>query len=272
MGKFDGILLCSDLDGTLLTTDKRVSDGNKSAIEEFMAEGGSFTFATGRVPQAARLACEYIVPNVPIICFNGAGIYDLAEDKLLWEKLLDSEAIDAVRLVAERVPDVGIVVCTKENEYYCRTNQHTQRHQAIEKNNGSYIAFDEIAEKWVKVIFMYDADKLHIIKDLLLQSGYADKYTFLQSEACYYELLPKGATKGEAMTVLAKMLDIDCKRTVGIGDSENDAKLVLMSGIGIAVANALPCVRDIADYITVDNNHDALKAVIDGLSEGRIHF
>ena len=46
MGKFDGILLCTDLDDTLLTTDKRVSDENSKAIEYFKSEGGLFTFAT----------------------------------------------------------------------------------------------------------------------------------------------------------------------------------------------------------------------------------
>ena len=55
MGKFDGILLCTDLDDTLLTTDKRVSDENSKAIEYFKSEGGLFTFATGRVPQGAKL-------------------------------------------------------------------------------------------------------------------------------------------------------------------------------------------------------------------------
>ena len=54
MGKFDGILLCTDLDDTLLTTDKRVSDENSKAIEYFKSEGGLFTFATGRVPQGAK--------------------------------------------------------------------------------------------------------------------------------------------------------------------------------------------------------------------------
>ena len=58
MGKFDGILLCTDLDDTLLTTDKRISDENKQAIEYFMSEGGLFTFATGRVVDGARLMLD----------------------------------------------------------------------------------------------------------------------------------------------------------------------------------------------------------------------
>ena len=77
MGKFDGILLCTDLDDTLLTTDKRVSDENSKAIEYFKSEGGLFTFATGRVPQGAKLMLNYVHPNAPMVCFNGAAIYEM---------------------------------------------------------------------------------------------------------------------------------------------------------------------------------------------------
>ena len=88
MGKFDGILLCTDLDDTLLTTDKRVSDENRRAIEYFQSEGGLFTFVTGRVPAGARLMLEYIHPNAPVVCFNGAAIYDFEKEKFLWKKTL----------------------------------------------------------------------------------------------------------------------------------------------------------------------------------------
>ena len=54
MGKFDGILLCTDLDETLLTTDKKVSKENYDAIEYFKKEGGKFTFITGRVHQTSE--------------------------------------------------------------------------------------------------------------------------------------------------------------------------------------------------------------------------
>lgn len=63
MGKFDGILLCTDLDDTLLTTDKRVSDENSKAIEYFKSEGGLFTFATGRVPQGAKVNAKLRSPK-----------------------------------------------------------------------------------------------------------------------------------------------------------------------------------------------------------------
>ena len=84
MGKFDGILICTDLDHTLLTDDKSISDENKRAVEYFMSEGGLFTFATGRSKPGIEFLFNRITPNAPIILFNGAEIYDIKKDEVLW--------------------------------------------------------------------------------------------------------------------------------------------------------------------------------------------
>ena len=66
MKKFEGILLCTDLDGTLLRADKSISRENKEAIDYFKANGGRFTFITGRVPTAAQAVYDAVRPNAPI--------------------------------------------------------------------------------------------------------------------------------------------------------------------------------------------------------------
>ena len=76
MGKFDGMLVCTDLDGTLYRDDKSISSKNKEAIEYFKSEGGLFTFITGRLPYYSVDAYNAIQPNAPFGCINGGGIYD----------------------------------------------------------------------------------------------------------------------------------------------------------------------------------------------------
>ena len=73
MGKFDGILICTDLDGTLYRNDKTISDENKAAIEYFKSEGGLFTFITGRMPDYSEEAYMAASPNVPFGCINGGA-------------------------------------------------------------------------------------------------------------------------------------------------------------------------------------------------------
>ncbi|MEE0944278.1 MAG: Cof-type HAD-IIB family hydrolase [Clostridia bacterium] len=272
MGKFDGILICSDLDDTLLTSERAISDENKNVIEYFMAEGGKFTFCTGRVPHGAKIALQYIVPNVPMICFNGAAIYDFENDRLLWEMFLDDEAARVVEYVEERMPQIGVEVCTNFGAYHCRSNRLTREHVMIERLPEISIEHNEIKDRWKKVIFMAELEDMPELKRLLGESQFAEKYTFIQSYKHYYELLPKGVGKGEAMLVLAKMLGIDRKKTVGVGDNENDISLVSLAGAGVSVSNAIKEVRDVADYITVDNDNHALAVIIEAIENGKIVF
>lgn len=270
MGKFDGILLCSDLDDTLLTSERTISAENKNALEYFMAEGGKFTFCTGRVPHGAKLALKYIVPNVPMVCFNGAGIYDFENDRLLWERFLDEEAARVVEYVEEHMPQIGVEVCTNLSAYHCRSNRLTREHANIEQLPEIAVEHYEIKDRWKKVIFMAELEDMPELKRLLAESPFAEKYTFIQSYKHYYELLPKEAGKGEAMLELARMLGIDSKRTVGVGDNENDISLVKLAGVGVAVSNAIKEVRDVADYITVNNDNHALAVIIDSIENGRM--
>ena len=154
MGKFDGILLCTDLDDTLLTTDKRVSDENSKAIEYFKSEGGLFTFATGRVPQGAKLMLNYVHPNAPMVCFNGAAIYDFNDEKLLWASTLDKGALKCVEYIDKMFDFVGIEVCTSDKIYFCKVNQKVREHQVLEDLPDNFLDYHDIKEEWVKVLFL----------------------------------------------------------------------------------------------------------------------
>lgn len=270
MGKFDGMLLCTDLDDTLLTDNKQVSEKNRKAIDYFKSEGGLFTFSTGRVPMGARLILEYVVPNAPIVCFNGGGIYDFSENKMLWSRKLDSDAISAVEYVDRRLDFVGIEICTEEKIYFSKINAKVREHQVLEKLPDNDLDYHDIPEVWQKVLFMTEEHELNTVRRTISESPFADKYTFVQSSPWYYELLPKNSTKGDGLIQLGKLCGIDRSRIIAVGDNENDLEMVKMAGVGIAVENAIPIVKNSADYITADNNSDAIAKVIYDLENGTI--
>ena len=265
MGKFEGILLCSDLDDTLLTSDKRISDKNKKAIEYFMREGGLFTFATGRVVEGARLMLKYIQPNVPMICFNGAGIYDFMNEKLLYLKTLDKEAVKAVEYMYKKAPHAAIDVCTATESFFCRTNPILERHKFLENLPDNYIDYTDIKDDWVKVIFMTEEHQVQNVKKIIAESEFADRFDFMQSSPWYYEMLPKNSGKGSGLLKLSEILGIPIEKTIGVGDNHNDITLVREAGLGIAVANAADEVKQVADIITVDNNSDAISSIIESI-------
>lgn len=272
MGIFDGILLCSDLDDTLFDSSVSVSEENGKAIEYFKDEGGIFTFATGRAPHGAGMAAKYVKPNAPIVCYNGGGIYDFKTDRLLWNTSLDKAAFDVMDMVGERMPQVAFEICTAENVYYSRENRHTRYAREIQKYEDKQIEYRDVEEDIIKVVMMADEEYIPEVIRLVADSEFADKFTYVQSDKSYYEILPKGTTKGVGMIKLAQMLGIDPKMTVAIGDNDNDYDMICRAGAGVAVANAVRSLLEVADYITVDHDQSAVAAVVEGLKNGNIRF
>lgn len=267
MAKFDGYLFCSDLDDTLLTSDKKISEQNIQAIKYFMENGGRFTFATGRVPHGAGLFLDYIMPNAPMVCFNGGAVYDFSAKEFIWQAKLPERAKAAVEFVDKSFSMAGIEVYTTDKIYFCKTNRVIEDHKILEQLEDNYLTYDQITEPWNKVVFMMEAEEVDALRKLIAESEFADDFTFVQSSPWYYEILPKGATKGAGLLRLADYLGIDHDKTIGMGENENDLSLVTDAGIGVAVNNALECVLKAADIITVDNNSHAAKAVIDYLDK-----
>ena len=95
MGRLQGVLLCTDLDGTLLRGDKTISRENKEAIAHLQAEGGFFTFVTGRMPFFVSDIYNAVQPNAPIACINGGGIFDHRTGRYTWTQEAPREILQA---------------------------------------------------------------------------------------------------------------------------------------------------------------------------------
>ncbi len=271
MGKFDGILLCSDMDGTLLDDEKRLSPENRTAIEYFMQEGGLFSYSTGRTPLGVALD-RLIMPNAPMICFNGCGILDCSRQEMLWSISLDKRAAEVLEYIEEKFPESGIEVFTERDVYFCRDNDITKMHRAHEQLADHRLDYHLISTDWKKLLFASAPETTARLSKALLESPFAARYHLVESDQYYFEVLPKNASKGAALIKLCEMLAIDPKKTIAIGDSYNDLEIIQAAGLGVAVANAVPPVRAAADFITVDNNSSAVAAVIRSLEFGLLQL
>ena len=273
MKKFDKILICTDLDGTLLRNDKTISPENLSAIEYFKSEGGLFTFITGRMPFFASDICDIIKPNAPFGCINGGGIYDYAAQKYLWTQSLTPDVLDLVEYVDKNLPFMGIQVNTFEKIYFCKENAAMAEFRAATKQPNITCHYREVNEPIAKILFGDQSDH-HILclKDLLDHHPNADNFDFIRSEFTLYEILPKGISKGSVLPKLVQLLNIDPNKTIAVGDYNNDIAMLRASKTGIAVANALPEVKAAADYITVSNEEHAIAAIISDIENGKLQI
>lgn len=271
MKKFEGILLCTDLDGTLLRADKSISKENLEAIDYFKSNGGRFTFITGRVPTAAQAVYEAVHPNAPIGCFNGGGVYDFETDAFLHFSTLSEEAAVLAALVDRELPEVGIQLNTARNVYFCKDNPAQQDFRRITGLPYKVCSYSERGEDVGKLIFLHrDGAMLERVEALLTAHPLAEKFDFIRSEKTIYEILPKGVSKGAALPRIAEFCGVDPRRTVAVGDFDNDVSMLKAAGVGVAVENASEAAKRAADRIAVSNEEHAIAQIVGDLYAGRI--
>ncbi len=271
MGKFDGILICTDLDGTLYKNDKTVSRENREAIEYFKSEGGYFTFITGRLPYYSVDAYRTASPNVPYGCVNGGGVYDGETNRYIWTRELDRLAFELVKCIDEKFSDVGIQVCSFDNTYFSKENARMKSFRGETGLPNLVRHYLDVDEPIGKIIFGSDCeDELLMVERTLREHTLAPKFDFIRSERTLFEILPKGTHKGVALDKLIEYLCVEREKTVAIGDYNNDVGMLRAAGCGIAVANASAEAIAAADIVTVSNEQSAVARVIYDLEEGKI--
>ena len=269
--KFAGLLFCTDLDGTFFAAGGKVLQQNLDAIEYFKSQGGLFTFITGRVPQTSANICRIIQPNAPYGCINGGGIYDHHEGKYLWRMHLPAEAIELVREVDEKLPGIGIQFNTEKAIYFNKDNLTMERFRRNTGMPNIVCHYEDVKEPVLKVLFgHHENEQILALQELLHSHPKAHLFDFIRSEHALYEILPKGISKGTVLAKLAEILEIDLRRTIAVGDYNNDVSMIRTAGLGIAVSNACEEAKQAAKHITVSNDEDAIAKIIEDLDRGKL--
>ncbi|MBR5157156.1 MAG: HAD family phosphatase [Clostridia bacterium] len=263
MKNFEGLLLVTDLDGTLLRHDKSISKENLEAIEYFKANGGKFTFITGRLPVGSKRIYNMVRPNAPIGCINGGGIFDWEKEQMLWHMALCDEALFLAEYVDKNMPTMGIELNAFDKIYFCKKNRAVEQHRKNENFEDIICHYTEVDEPVSKILFADESEEIDKLVELLAKYAESEMYDFIRSDPKYYEVLPKGSSKGNLVAKIAQMVDIDIKNTIAVGDNDNDVSMLKIAGRGYAVSNASDNAKAAADFITVSNEEHAIAKVIE---------
>lgn len=273
MGVFDGIMICSDLDGTLLRNDRTLSEENREAIRYFQREGGIFTFVTGRPSYHAEALYSMILPNAPIGCFNGGGIYDFTKGSYLYLNELPKSVLELIAYVEQELPHVGILIATPERICGIRSNAVSEVIFGRAKDPIRLSTYQNFDQPIAKIVFC--EDNMEIMAELIerLQvHPLSDQFDFIRSEEFLYEILPKNSNKGVVLSKLCEILKLDSSKTVAVGDYNNDVAMIREAALGIAVSNAVPEAKAAADVVTVSNEEHAIARIVADLESGVLRF
>ncbi len=264
--KFKDLVLCSDLDGTLIDEENKIPKENIEAIEYFRAHGGKFMIATGRVPEAVFPVIDGLKTDFPCICHNGCSVYDLEKKQYIETIPLDDGAVLVAEEIIKLSSNSGVEVMTEQGICVVKRTPATDFHIQYEKVD--FITADEIKnapKPWLKILFAQSPQETEKIKESLINSHYNNKYNLQKTHNFYYEIFNKNASKGASLKKLCEEYGIDLKNVIAIGDNENDISMLSVAGKSAAVYNASDVVKKHADIITCSNEEGAIADLISKL-------
>ena len=255
MGRFDGVLLASDFDNTLIYTEEALIRGepvpplperNRKALEHFMAEGGRFAVSTGRALAAFVKYADQVPMNAPGVVCNGAAIYDFAKGEYLVTALLDERARERGQQVLEVFPQAAVEAYHIDNVIHAvHPNEITRHHEHLTKVGVTEApSLLDVPLPLGKLLFEADHETLLKIRDFLTDRGWGGDYELIFSGQSLLEMTAKGANKGGMVRRLAELLGIPREHVYCVGDEANDLPMLQWAAEGFAPANCIPAVRD----------------------------
>lgn len=262
--RYNGYVIYTDLDGTLLNDKKEVSVENRKAIEHFINNGGRFSIATGRAFEAIEKYIEGLKMDLPSIVYNGGMIYDCNKRKAVNEHILKDEKKDIVNKLIEDYPSLGIEIYSDTDIYIFNNNGMSERPATLLLNRIYDMPNNLFKLKWNKILLV---EKREFIDEL--QEVFKDNYNIdvTRSGDRFLEVLPENTSKGQALKEIIELYKLDKKKVIAVGDDMNDAEMLKECGISFCPENASDAVKKYADYITGNNNEGVIADIVKFIDE-----
>jgi len=274
MGKFDGVLLASDFDNTLIYTQGTLRAGkptppllekNRTALEYFIAEGGRFAIATGRALAMFQPLAATVPMNSPGIVCNGAALYDFDKNEYLVTRTMHAEAHARGQAVLERFPAIAVEAYHTENTIYAvQPNDVTGRHNHqvhvdLEVRNS----LEEVPQPLGKLLFEGEHEHLEQAVAFWKEQGWDKDYEIIFSAEQLLEVTMKGATKGGMVRQLADRLGISMEHVYCAGDEANDISMLTTAKEGFAPVNCAESVRSCGATIVAHADTGTIAEIIE---------
>lgn len=263
-------LIALDLDDTLLNDERSIDDRTVKALQAAADKGIYIVLCSGRaedgiLPFVRKLDIAGKETGRFIIAINGCSVFDMHQRKQIYLKSVDSNILLHANSEAEKA-GLDTEVYSPDVIFYKKETRWTRLDVDMCHVKGKVIEeYEKFLKegKFPKMLIPGEPEKLLVLQDKL-KKELGGRAVIFTSKPYFLELLPPKCGKGEAIEFLAGELGIPMEETMGFGDSMNDESMIRMCGNGIAMCNGLDYIKEIADYITDnDNNHDGVGDFIE---------
>lgn len=257
-------LVITDVDGTLVTHDKKLTPGAIAAVQRLHSAGIGFSICSSRPPFGLRMMIEPLQLKLPFGGYNSGAIVE-PDLSVVEQKLIPPEAAkQAVRTFQQHGVDCWVFT---GNEWIV-ANRHGAHvdHETItvQKPPTVVAAFEEAHFAAVgKLVGPSDDHPLVARLTDQLQGALDGNATVARSQAYYCDVMPPGINKGRIVEYLAGRLGVPLSEVLVLGDMENDLEMFRAAGFAVAMGNASDEVKRLANATTLSNEEDGFAAAID---------
>ncbi len=248
------ILVVADMDGTLLDDNMNIPQCNIENIRLFTAMGGRFTVGTGRIPESVERYPELLPHLSPAITCGGCVLYDFAEGRVLRSHLVPrAVAKRAIDDILHAFPSAGAAIVADDGRKYQVSASREMDGLYCDENLNFYARpLEDMPKNWVKVLFAAPAQTVEKMQKFTADRDYPGTH-FVTTQPRYYEILPTGASKGNALIELCAQLGVVPENTYVIGDYYNDIDMMEKAGHAVAMGNAPADIQMLAGEVTGTN-------------------
>jgi len=242
-------LLALDLDGTLLMPDHKIAIETVNAIKKIVSNGAHVTLSTGRAFPSAKMHAQEAGIIEPLITYNGA-----------WIRSIDGKGLNLLRAVSLEQMEYIIDYCRKNNifvQYYNDDKVIIEKvsEEALRDPDLTNCGYVEVGDFYSverkispKMLIVSSAQKAPEIMNELKNNKM--NLHISQSTPRLVEVMNMGVSKGSALPILCEHLGVTREETICCGDHINDIEMVKWAGLGVAMGNASPKLKECADHIT----------------------
>ena len=260
-------LIGLDLDGTLTNSKKVIPEATREALIDLMKQGKKVVLISGRSTEGVFFLAQDLQMDKYdgyIIGFNGGRLMSCASRELIEDLFLPDGVAEPIYKMAKEYPGICLITYIEDKIIAgMKTNQYVEyesfgsRMEVIESDH-----FLEDADRPLnKLVVCGDPED---VSELVgrLREEFADRLNIFTSDPYYGEIMPQGIDKGRTLKKLVDHLGLSPEEVICCGDSGNDIPMLSYAGLGVAMENALPEVKEVADYITRSNDEEGVLHVI----------
>ncbi len=260
-------VLVLDIDGTLTNSQKDISENTKRGIQTVLEHGHKVILASGRpTPGMRRYEKELELEKYGgyLLSFNGARIIECRTGEIVYQRILPLAIIPGLFAFAKK-NNCGLVTYYGDNiisafepDEYVELESRINDMPIITVSDFKFFVNFEIN----KCLMTAPPDKAPELEKELAEK-YGDLASIYRSEPFFIEIMPKNVDKATSLDRMLQTVGLTRDNAICCGDGFNDISMIKYAGTGVAMGNAQPAVKEVADYITGTNDEDGLVQVID---------